>query len=301
MDTPTTMSSNAVQAARIVERDNYYLQAQPDFAAHVFIDELRAAFDPQAPTGCTMLDYRHALGCDWPATTPAMLARYVRLRRSETLTSRFCAGGEIYFVIAGAGTSRNRGQTIKWRQGDVFCFGGGETTDHAADDMECLLWAVTDEPLQAYLGVRAQGGPASAQHYPAHGIAEAMSAAQRREVEKGSSSNGNAAFIFSSQDGMARRHLPFPALMLALNSLVAGSSQRPHRHNAAALTLVLDGAQCHSMIDGMRHDWQAFATVVTPPGQLHSHHNQGTGMARVLIAQDSGVHYYLRSAGFSYD
>ena len=100
---------------------------------------------------------------------------------------------------------------------------------------------------------------------------------------------------------MVRRCLPYPALMLALNSLVAGSSQRPHRHNSAALTLVLAGERCHSMIDGTRHDWLPHAAIVTPPGQLHSHHNHGAGVARVLIAQDSGVHYYLRSAGFSYE
>lgn len=297
-------TNNPLQAARFVERENYYLQAQPDFAAHAFIDEMRTAFDPQAPTGFTMLDYRAALDCEWPATTPVMLARYAKLRRGETLTSELAAGGETYYVIAGAGVSCNRGDTIKWRQGDVFCFGGGAATRHVAGDEDCLLWVVTDEPLMAFLGVRAldtRAYVASAPHYPAAAIADALAEAQCREVAKGSASNGNAAFIFSSQAGMARRCLPFPALMLALNSLVACSSQRPHRHNSAALTLVLAGERCHSMIDGTRHDWLPHAAIVTPPGQLHSHHNHGAGVARVLIAQDSGVHYYLRSAGFSYE
>ena len=297
-------TSNPLQAACFVERENYYLQAQPDFAAHAFIDEMRTAFDPQAPTGFTMLDYRAALDCEWPATTPVMLARYAKLRRGETLTSELAAGGETYYVIAGAGVSRNRGDTIEWRRGDVFCFGGGAATRHAAGAEDCLLWVVTDEPLQAFLGVQALGTRthiASALHYPAAAIGDALAAAQRREVTKGSASNGNAAFIFSSQAGMVRRCLPYPALMLALNSLVAGSSQRPHRHNSAALTLVLAGERCHSMIDGTRHDWLPHAAIVTPPGQLHSHHNHGAGVARVLIAQDSGVHYYLRSAGFSYE
>lgn len=299
-----TETSNAQQATRFVERDNYYLQAQPDFAAHAFIDEMRTAFDPQSPTGFTLLDYRAALDCEWPATTPVMLARYARLRPGETLVSEFAAGGETYYVIAGSGVSRNRGDTIEWRQGDVFCFGGGAATHHAAGADNCLLWVVTDEPLQAFLGVHALDArvhAVSALHYPAAAIDAALAAAQRREVAKGSASNGNAAFIFSSQGGMARRCLPFPALMLALNSLVAGSEQRPHRHNSAALTLVLAGERCHSMIDGKRHDWLPHAAIVTPPGQLHSHHNHGAGVARVLIAQDSGVHYYLRSAGFSYE
>lgn len=287
-----------------VERDSYYLQAQPAFDAHAFLDEWSIAFDPAAPTGFTALDYSAALGCSWPATTPVMLARYGRLRSRETLESHFGAGGEIYYVIRGSGTSSNREARIAWEQGDVFCFAGGSLTRHAAGSEGALLWVVTDEPLHAYLEVQSpqtrQSAP-PALHFRAASVGEALAAAQRKEMEKGSASNGNAAFIFSSEAGKARRFLPFPALMLALNSLVAGSAQRPHRHNSAALTLVLEGESCHSMIDGARHDWQQFAAIVTPPGQLHSHHNGGAQVARVLIVQDSGVHYYLRSPGFSYD
>ncbi len=92
----TTETNKALQAPRFVERENYYLQAQPDFAAHAFIDEMRIAFDPAAPTGFTMLDHRTALACEWPATTPVMLARYAKLRKGETLASEFTAGGETY-------------------------------------------------------------------------------------------------------------------------------------------------------------------------------------------------------------
>lgn len=304
MKTPATDGAAISQAPCFLPRDNYYLQAQPPFEAHAFVDERRIAFNPDAPTGYTPLDFSAALGCSWPATTPVMLARYGRIRAGESLDSRFVAGGEICYVIHGAGTSSNRDASIAWEPGDVFCFAGGAATRHVAGAGDALLWIVTDEPLQAYLGVQASGAHsqgATALHYAASHIRDALADAQRREDEKGSSSNGNAAFIFSSEAGKLRRCLPFPALMLALNSLGAGSAQRAHRHNSAALTLVLDGDRCHSMINGTRHNWQPFCAVVTPPGQLHSHHNDGSQTASVLIVQDSGVHYYLRSAGFSYD
>jgi gentisate 1,2-dioxygenase len=295
---------NATEVARFVERDNYYLQAQPAFEAHAFVSERQAAFDPHAPTGFTPLDNREGLKCDWAATTPVMLARYMKLRKGDDLCSSFTAAGEIYYVIAGTGISRNRSDAITWRAGDIFCFPGGSRTSHRAEEEDSLLWVVTDEPLQAFLGVQARNAAAeddSALHYPAAAVREALEGAQRREVAKGSASNGNAAFIFSSEAGMSKRRLPFPAMMLALNSLGSGTAQRPHRHNAAALTLVLEGEACYSRINGIRHDWQPFSAIVTPPGQLHSHHNEGPGLARVLITQDSGVHYYLRSAGFSYE
>jgi gentisate 1,2-dioxygenase len=290
--------------ARFVDRDSYYVQAQAPYAARAFVEERDAALDPDAPTGFVVLDDREALGTEWPATTPLMLARYARVRRGESLHSSFRASGEIYHVIAGSGSSRNGLHRVDWCAGDIFCFDGGEDTVHWAGKEDCLLWSVTDEPLLSFLGLapaRAFGRAAAPLHFGAAPIAEALAAAQRKEDARGVASNGNAAFIFSSEDGIARRCLPLPSLMLALNSLAAGKAQRPHRHNAAALTLVLDGERCHSVIDGVRHEWQPHTAIVTPSGQMHSHRNEGERLARVLIAQDSGMHYYLRSSGFSHD
>ena len=71
-----------------------------------------------------------------------------------------------------------------------------------------------------------------------------------------------------------------PTLTLSLNTLSAAEHQRAHRHNSAAITLVLRGDDCFSMVDGQRCDWRPWATLVTPPGARHSHHNEGT-IARV--------------------
>ncbi len=72
-----------------------------------------------------------------------------------------------------------------------------------------------------------------------------------------------------------------PTLTLSLNTLPPGEHQRAHRHNSAAITLVLRGDDCFSMVDGQRCDWQPWATLVTPPGAPHSHHNQGNGARAV--------------------
>jgi gentisate 1,2-dioxygenase len=91
-----------------------------------------------------------------------------------------------------------------------------------------------------------------------------------------------------------------PSFTLALNSLLPGESQRGHRHNAVAVTLVLAGERCYSLIDGERADWEPHTVMITPPAAFHSHHNDGDRLALFLIVQDGGVYYHCRTMGFSY-
>jgi gentisate 1,2-dioxygenase len=62
----------------------------------------------------------------------------------------------------------------------------------------------------------------------------------------------------------------------------------------------LQGEGCFSRIDGERADWQPWATLVTPPGAVHSHHNDGPRRAHFLVAQDGGLYYHARTMGFSF-
>jgi gentisate 1,2-dioxygenase len=87
-------------------------------------------------------------------------------------------------------------------------------------------------------------------------------------------------------------------LTLSLNTLPPGDSQPAHRHNSAAITLIVDGDDCHSMVDGQAGPWQRWSTMVTPPGAAHSHHNGGDRRALFLIVQDGGLHYRARTMGF---
>jgi gentisate 1,2-dioxygenase len=93
-----------------------------------------------------------------------------------------------------------------------------------------------------------------------------------------------------------------PTLTLSLNTLPAGEVQRAHRHNSAAITLVLNGERCHTRIDGEPMAWSLGMTLVTPPGALHSHHNEGAGTrARFLIVQDGALYYHCRTMGFAFE
>jgi gentisate 1,2-dioxygenase len=85
-----------------------------------------------------------------------------------------------------------------------------------------------------------------------------------------------------------------------MNTLEPGTRQRAHMHNAAAITLAIEGDGCFSMIEGERITWSRFSTMITPPAEVHSHHNAGAAPARFLIVQDGGWHYHARTMVFAF-
>jgi gentisate 1,2-dioxygenase len=205
---------------------------------------------------------------------------------------------DLWYVIEGSGTSEDGGERIDWSAGDVFLLpGGGEHTHRA--ERESVLWVVTNEPQLAFEGFRAAepaASPIEAVHYRADEILRQLD--RIYEVAKGDDTAG-FAIIFSSAKQEASRNI-MPTLTLGLNSLPPGQSQRPHRHNSVAVALVIEGEKCWSMVDGKRKDWSRWATTVTPPTSVHSHHNGGDRRALILIVQDGGLYYHARTMGFSF-
>ncbi len=56
----------------------------------------------------------------------------------------------------------------------------------------------------------------------------------------------------------------------------------------------------YSVMDGRRKDWSQWATSITPPTAVHSHHNGGNEQAMFLIIQDGGIFYHARAMGFEF-
>src|SRR5262249_25074265 len=172
--------------------------------------------------------------------------------------TRFEASGEIYYVIAGRGETTWGLESIAWETGDVFCLPGGVAATHRADGDDALLWIVTNEPELAFEPAQAPRpgqAPLEAVHYPDAEIRRQIEHIHRLPAEK--TMTGKAVTLSSAALDGQRTCLP--SLTLAMNSLLPGESQRPHRHNAIAVTLVVHGPRCHSMIDGERVDWTPHA------------------------------------------
>ena len=275
---------------------NIKLSEVPDQS---FTEEPARALDQATPTGLIACDRSRELGTAFPATTPLVLARYARIRAGERLATRFEASGVMVYAMIGSGSTACGGEQIAWQPGDVFVLPGGVEQVHRAGAEDAVLWIVTNEPQLSFERLRgpAEGdAPTEAVHFPADEIERQIDLLY--EVGRGNDIAGSA-LIFSSTRQEAIRNV-LPSLTVAMNSLPAGASQRPHRHNSVAVSLVIEGEGCHSMIDGRRKDWSPWATTVTPPTSMHSHHNQGDKRAMFLIVQDGGIYYYTRALGFSF-
>ena len=292
-------ASEAQARGRFFNTGNAFNMQLPVVPDHLFTAEPVRALDPATPTGLIACDISDQLACAFPATTPLVLAQYARIRAGETLNTDFNASGVIAYVIAGAGTTRCAGETIVWNTGDLFILPGGEPATHTATDSDAVLWVVTNEPQLAFENLRApaQGqAPTDVVHYTGAEIArqiDLLYAVGRTEQIAGS------ALIFSAERQEATRNI-LPTLTAAMNSLPGGVVQRPHRHNSVAVSLVIKGERCFSIIDGKRKDWAPWATTITPPVSVHSHHNGGNEMALFLIIQDGGIFYHARAMGFEF-
>jgi gentisate 1,2-dioxygenase len=287
---PQAPATEAAARARFFNSGNAFNVKLAPVPAADFTAIAAAALAPGAPTGIIACDQSGAIGCAFPATTPLMLARYAVIRAGETLPLDTHATGLIGCVLRGAGSAPG----FTWATGDIFLLPGGAQPLVARED--AVLWLVGNDPMLAFEALREGPATLAPVHYPAAEIERQL--AIIADCTTNAATSG-LAVIFSSDGLEAWRNIT-PTLTLSLNTLPPGEHQRAHRHNSAAITLVLQGEACHSMIAGTPRPWSLGNTLVTPPGDPHSHHNAGGVQARFLIVQDGGLHYHARTMGFEF-
>lgn len=298
----TTQDDDAfVARARYYSPANIFKVERPAIPQHIFADELALVLADDAPTGWVALDIGEQIGLSEPATTPLMLARYARINAGEALSGTFRASGEFYYVIAGAGAATKGAETLRWQAGDVFSLPGGGETHLAADNAGAVLIGFTNEPELAFHGLATptpEDAPTQAVRYPLADIRAQMD--KVRDIQKADPNvAGLALHLTSERNGNA--DAAHPTIKLAMNSLDAHNVQRPHRHNSVALTLPIRSNNVHSVIEDNRLDWQQYALMITPPAELHEHHNEGDEMMLSLVVQDGGLYFRCRTIGFSFD
>ncbi len=287
--------NHAEARARFYNSGNGFNTELPAVPAADFTKEAHEALSARSSDGTASrfinCDSSAALGCAFPATSPFILARYAVVFPDESLP---CDDAEQYivYVIKGTGKSiLSTGDEFILKTGDILV--ACDITGFEAYDREMVLWCVSRSPLNRCLAV-------SENHrdprflpvfYPASVTEEELSIVLAAPRSPGTSGR---ALLFSSVPE-EHLHAVTPALTLSLNTLFPGERQRSHRHNATAVTLVIAGHECSTEIDGVPVPWSPWTTLVTPPGSLHGHINNGDELARFLIVQDGALHYCART------
>lgn len=285
--------------ARYFDSGNAFNIVYPDVPPATFVAERDAAFDPATGTALISCDQGAAMGLSFPATSPLVLASYARVRARESLRIDARATVVLAYAIDGSGRAVQGADSIEWNTGDVFSLPGGLPIQLVSGERDSILWVATNEPELAFERV-APPAPGQAlveaAHFPAATIAEELVRARKRLAGQ---RVAGLAVVFASERLEARRNIS-PSLTLAMNQLEAGGTQVAHSHNSVAVSLAIDGDRCYSMVDGVRKDWAPYATMVTPPTSVHSHHNRGEGLGNWLIVQDGGFYYHCRTMGFQF-
>ena len=290
---PSAPATAAQARARYFNSGNAFNVKLPEVPARLFAPPRADAF------GVFDCDQSEAMGCGFAATTPLMLARYMRVAPGGVLPLDVDATGSVWYVISGSGELGGMAEDLAFGAGDVFLLPAAQGYRLSAGSAGALLWTVGNEPQLAFDGSQppaASSAPIDAVHYPADEIERQFELIFSMAT---SDATSGRALIFSSDRQEAARNLT-PTLTLSFNTLEPHTHQRSHRHNSAAITLVVRGEACHSMVGGVHCPWEPWATLVTPPGAPHSHHNAGMKGARFLIVQDGGLHYHARTMGFEF-
>jgi len=256
------------------------------------------------PTGVVPLDLSEKLGINTgAATSPALLANFVRIRAGEQIDTAVNATSQLYYVLYGRGFAAINGRLIRWEKGDFVTLPAGARSVFYADAEAAMYW-VHDEPLLRYLGV-----DATRPRFQATKFRRSDAVAKLEEIASRPGANDKSRVSVLLANADQEQTLTITHVLWAMfGVLPPNQEQRPHRHQSVALDLILDAppSGCYTLlgtrldergeiVDPTRVDWQAGGAFTTPPGMWHAHYNETDTPAHLIPVQDAGLQTYLRS------
>jgi gentisate 1,2-dioxygenase len=255
------------------------------------------------PSRVVPLDLSTALRTPYPATSPALLASFVRIEAGDELSLQPNATSQLLYCIRGRGHSRVDGKVVRWKAGDFLTLPAATPATHVAED-GAAFYHVVDTPLLDYLGTVAS----VPRFRPTRFTAEAARAKLEEVAAAPDADSKSRVSVLLNNARFDQTLTATHTLWAMFGVLPAGRTQLPHRHQSVAVDLIVD---CHpgcytllgdrldpetcQIVDPMRVDWEPGGAFVTPPGKWHSHHNRSDGDAHLIPVQDAGLHTYLRT------
>lgn len=247
------------------------------------------------------LDVSKGLGVSYPATSPGLLANFVRITHGEHIKTQANATSHLFYVIRGNGHTEVDDLIIPWNTGDFFSLPAHQSAVHHADT-DSAFYYVHDEPLLTYLGVKADKRCFEPTLY----LVEDSYANLQKAIET-NTQNRNRLSILLANKALPQTRTITHVLWAMFGVLPANAVQPPHRHQSVALDFAVECQPgCYTLIgttlnsdgsikDPIRVDWAPHSAFITPPGYWHSHHNESGVQAHVIPIQDVGLHTYLRT------
>lgn len=301
MNKPTLNQEKVLRDAQYFE---YTTSADPLAAGiispvpyHTFLHTLHE----EGATRIIPLDVSKELGVPYSATSPGLLANFVRIIHGDHIKTRANATSQLFYVIRGNGHTEVGNLIIPWNAGDFFVLPAQSDAVHHAD-IDSAFYYVHDEPLLSYLGVSAEKQCFEPTLY----TVEESYANLQKAIDSDAKDRNRLSVLLGNKQLPKTRTITH-VLWAMFGVLPAGAVQPPHRHQSVALDFAVECQPgCYTLIgqslddkgnikDPVRVDWAPHSIFITPPGYWHSHHNESGVQAHVIPIQDAGLHTYLRT------
>jgi gentisate 1,2-dioxygenase len=265
-------------------------------------------FDPEVytdqPTGVIPLDLSKELRIETgAATSPALLANFLRILPGEQIDTSPNATSQLYYVLYGRGFAAVNGQLVGWEKGDFLTLPAGTRSVFYGATDTAMYW-VHDEPLMRYLGAEA-----TRPRFRATKFRRSDAVAKLEEIASRPGANDKSRVSVLLANANQEQTLTITHVLWAMFGVLPPNQvQRPHRHQSVALDLILDAPDsgCYTLlgtrldehgdiVDPTRVDWRAGCAFTTPPGMWHAHYNETGQPAHLIPIQDAGLQTHLRS------
>lgn len=257
------------------------------------------------PTRIIPFDISEHMNIPYAATSPNLLAGFIRIVAGESISSDAMATSQAFYVIRGSGKSVSEEETVEWGEGDLFVIPAAERSIQHTATAETAIYWVTDEPLLKYLGVKPNVKKFKTTLFKKERM---LAEVERIKHQPGAEHRNRLGILLGNKITEENTKTLTHTLWSLLNCLPAGDAQRPHRHNSVALDLCVsaEGSGVYTLMgpeldengwvkNPVRCDWKTGGVFVTPPGWWHSHHNETGTPAWVLPMQDAGLYTYQRT------
>lgn len=288
--------------ARIYE----YMSAANPNMSQVPVVVHPASLHESGPTRIIPFDLSRQMDIDYPASSPNLLASFLKICPEESLTTDATATSQAFYVIRGAGRTVSEHGEIAWAEGDLFVLPACDAPAvHSATADTAIYW-VNDQPLLHYLGVKPCAKKFQATLFRRERL---LAEVERIKHQPGAEHRNRMGILLGNKLTEDSTKTLTHTLWSLLNVLPAGDAQRPHRHNSVALDLCVSaeaGDKVYTMMgpeldeqgwvkDPVKCVWRTGAVFSTPPGWWHSHHNETDADAWVLPMQDAGLYTHQRT------